>query len=465
MKRLAVLAVALLAACHDDPKKTPDAAIAIDAPTGSATDAPGTGSGDVEVALIPAVENRDVDLLFVVDDSPSTLDKQTNLKNAFPTFATTLSALPGGLPNVHIGVVTSDLGTSAAGDAQPGPAIGSGPGGCNGHGKAGNLTTNGAATIQGNFISDTANGGGRTTNYTGTLAEAFSASASVGAAGCGFEQSIEAAKVALGNNPTNAGFLRPSASLAIIFVTDEDDCSLEHTTMLGTDTTTLGPLQSFRCTRFGVTCDVGGTTPDEMNQAGVKGSCHSNDSGQYLAAVGDYVSYFKSLKADPRNVLVAAIAADPQPVTVELRVPPGQSTPVPALAHSCQYTDANNNLEVGDPAVRIQQLVDGFDRHAFGSICSTDLAAPLADVANQLGNMVGNPCIGNPISDVSTCRVFDERPNMTPVEIPSCAMGGSPCYALDVDAAGCPAAQHYKLTVTRQAAPPPDTMVSVVCSP
>jgi hypothetical protein len=79
--------------------------------------------------------------------------------------------------------------------------------------------------------------------------------------------------------------------------------------------------------------------------------------------------------------------------------------------------------------------------------------------------MLGNPCIASPISDVSTCQVFDERPDMSPVEIPPCTAGGSTCYSLDVDAAACPIAQHYKLTVTRPSAPPADTMVSVQCAP
>src|SRR5262245_18647903 len=62
-----------------------------------------------DVASIAVTPNRDIDLLFVIDDSPTVLDKQTSLKNAFPTFVNVLSATPGGFPNVHIGVVTSDL--------------------------------------------------------------------------------------------------------------------------------------------------------------------------------------------------------------------------------------------------------------------------------------------------------------------------------------------------------------------
>jgi hypothetical protein len=97
--------------------------------------------GRVEYKDIPVTVNRDIDILFVIDDSPSMLDKQTNLKNNFPNFINVLNTIEGGLPNVHIGVVSSDLGTKGAGDQTAGPGIGSGPGSCSGSGKSGNLVT------------------------------------------------------------------------------------------------------------------------------------------------------------------------------------------------------------------------------------------------------------------------------------------------------------------------------------
>src|SRR5690606_21079623 len=125
--------------------------------------------------------------LFVIDDSPSMLDKQTNLRNNFPNFINVLNTIEGGLPDVHLGVVSSDLGTSAA-SGSPGPGIGSGPGSCSANGKNGNLQLGQAtAMVSGTFISDIrASDGTRTTNYAGTLSQAFSAMASIGASGCGF---------------------------------------------------------------------------------------------------------------------------------------------------------------------------------------------------------------------------------------------------------------------------------------
>ena len=40
--------------------------------------------GRVEYKDIPVTVNRDIDILFVIDDSPSMLDKQTNLEEQLP---------------------------------------------------------------------------------------------------------------------------------------------------------------------------------------------------------------------------------------------------------------------------------------------------------------------------------------------------------------------------------------------
>ena len=146
-----------------------------------------------EVALVPVFRpgGNDVDVLFVIDDSPSNDivgagtpgELQLALQRAFPTFLQGLS-LAGALPDLHIGVVSTDLGTRGAEDPQAGPGIGAGPGSCAGDGKAGILQTNGTTLVTGAFISDRDAGGGiRETNYTGTLADAFTAISSLGTAG------------------------------------------------------------------------------------------------------------------------------------------------------------------------------------------------------------------------------------------------------------------------------------------
>ncbi|MFT3695476.1 MAG: hypothetical protein QM831_20240 [Kofleriaceae bacterium] len=428
--------------------------------------------GRVEYKDIPVHVNRDIDILFVIDDSPSMLDKQTNLKKNFPNFINVLNTIEGGLPNIHLGVVTSDLGTSAADNTQA-PAIAGSVGGCSSNGKAGALQTYGTALVSGKFISDvaaTGMTGTRTTNYTGSLSDAFSAIASAGAAGCGFEQHIEAAKRALNNNAANAGFLRDTAYLAIIIIADEDDCSMNHSTLLTTDTTQLGPLQSFRCTRFGITCDTGGTTPDAMNAVGPKGNCHSNEDGSYLTKIGDYTTFFKGLKSDPNQVIMAAIVGPTTPFETELRAPSGSSTAIPALAHSCTYTDSSNSPEVADPAVRIKQLIDSFpNRSTFSTICQQDLSGGLVLIAQLLKTVLGSPCVDGTLQTPYDCSVSDidnyGEANQSETVLPECNnltpgmeknSTNTPCWAIETDAANCTANSHLKLVVERGNTTPGD---------
>ena len=54
--------------------------------------------------------NRQIDLLFMIDDSSSMETAQANLKANMGNFMDVLKALPGGLPDLHIAVVTSDMG-------------------------------------------------------------------------------------------------------------------------------------------------------------------------------------------------------------------------------------------------------------------------------------------------------------------------------------------------------------------
>jgi hypothetical protein len=436
--------------------------------------------GRVEYKDIPVDVNRKVDILFVIDDSPSMLDKQTNLKANFPNFINVLNTIQGGLPDVHIGVVTSDLGTSDASGAMAPSIGGSAQGGCSGTGKNGALQTYGTTLVTGKYISDappTMMGGMRTTNYTGPLAAAFSAIASAGANGCGFEQHIEAAKRALQpSNAANTGFLRSDAFLAVIIIADEDDCSMEHSTLLAADTSQLGPLQSFRCTRYGITCDTGGSTPDAMNAVGPKSACHSNESGQYLTKIADYITFFKGLKPDDNSkVIMAAISGVTTPVETELRAPSGSTTAIPALAHSCTYTDSANSAEVADPAIRIHELLDGFpNRSTFSTICQQDLSGGLTLIAQLLKTALGSPCIDGTLAMPYDCSVSDVqnfgKANQVETILPPCnnattpaSSTNEPCWAIETDPQ-CSSASHLTLKIERgSTTPPPMTHTISYC--
>src|SRR6188768_1943404 len=58
----------------------------------------------------PETVNRDIDILFLIDNSSSMSKSQANLLRNFPVFMDVLKGLPMGLPNLHIAVVSSDMG-------------------------------------------------------------------------------------------------------------------------------------------------------------------------------------------------------------------------------------------------------------------------------------------------------------------------------------------------------------------
>src|SRR4051812_47460822 len=178
-----------------------------------------------DLALPPVPNTGKVDVLFVVDNSASTTPIQDQLKASFATFAAALDAFPSknAATSFHIGVVTTDLGA--------GPSA---VGGCRIGGDGGKLQTRGAAAAAGcmaptggkNFMDIDQIGGGNNLPTGQTLAQTFSCMASVGSMGCGLEHVLESPYKALHDNiPENAGFLRDDALLAVVWLTNEDDCS------------------------------------------------------------------------------------------------------------------------------------------------------------------------------------------------------------------------------------------------
>src|SRR5262245_36933836 len=102
MPRAAILLATLLVGCDDEPAVAPD----LSTP---------------DLAPPPLLPNDKVDILFVIDDSPSTRPKQDELRQKFPVL---IYALETGAPGwYHIGVVGTDLGaaqTTAIGNCKPG---------------------------------------------------------------------------------------------------------------------------------------------------------------------------------------------------------------------------------------------------------------------------------------------------------------------------------------------------------
>ena len=142
---------------------------------------------------------------------------------------------------------------------------------------------------------------------------------------------------------SNAGFLRPDAQLAIIMLSNEDDCSAPADTLLYSLSTggsnqqnisnALGPVANYRCNAYGHLCvdPASGSTcliePPNQAPADAQGSpsavtlnltdCESADGSGLLSSVKSFVNGIRSLKADPDNqIIVGAIVAPATPYTV-----------------------------------------------------------------------------------------------------------------------------------------------------
>jgi hypothetical protein len=338
----------------------------------------------VETKDMPLEINNDVDILFVIDNSISMEEEQTSLQANFDRFIDVLDNIEGGLPDVHIGVVSSDVGAlGVLNDLN-----------CHDDGDDGVLHVGTAALGGDSYISDVAdpNTGARITNYnqgTTTLTDQFRAIATLGTSGCGFEQHLQSMRRAL-ENPTNGDFIRPGAHLAVVIIADEDDCSAADPTLFG-NAAGLGPLASFRCFDYGVTCDE----PDNR-AAGLHTNCRPREPANYLVDPSVYVDFLAGYKAtDLEHVIVATIVGERTPVEVQL-------DPDPELLPSCTYPnpDPTQEDQAAFPSIRLGAFVDGFggDGRA-ATICTDDLSGPLTEVGQLIANSFRDACIKYGLAD------------------------------------------------------------------
>jgi hypothetical protein len=342
-----------------------------------------------------------LDVLFVIDGSGSMLPEQTALvASAGDQLFGQLANELGGPPDLHVAVISTDVSTGRT-DVP----------GCPAEDDDGRFVLGrpeSVCPVTGTYLIDEDDGaGGRTVNYTGTLADAFSCAASIGSDGCGFEQPLEAVRRALdGRHPGNAGFLRPDALLLVVLMTDEDDCSTFDTTMFGEPqadlASPLGPRSSFRCFEFGVVCD-----DDAPRVHGEKTGCVAREDSPYVHGIDAYATFLRGLKADPATVMLAGMYGPVGPVVV------GPDPVSPETYLALQYTCSAPETDVAaQPPVRLAQLADEFpSRFVFESLCDSAMSQRLFRISRSAaGVMTQRPCLLGNLGTTTTterCRAFD----------------------------------------------------------
>ena len=388
---------------------------------------------------------RDVDIVFLIDTSLSMEYEQQLLRANFANLVRVLENISGGLPNIHLGTITPDLGTAPY--DVPGCSITGGdnarflkgyqnacvnprgqnfvvdvePRGCSiqknivdgqpttcashdctqANCEPDAFSSPGSASTEpaGLQLAVDAHGCPRCRNYEGeSLEQVFSCMADLGINGCGFEQQLESLMRAVSDpSGPNAGFLRPNAYLALFLITDEDDCSARSAELYTRDENgPLGPLENFRCLEYGVKCDQAWQrimTSEELVYTGCAPR-ENNDPLNLLHPISRYTAYFKQIK-DSGMVLAGAIAG---PYAGQVRVGINLRRHADVLP-SCGETDRG-----AAPAVRINAFVESLLETpadmdwALTSICNPDYSPALVGLGQRIKNLVEARCITTPLA-------------------------------------------------------------------
>jgi hypothetical protein len=236
------------------------------------------------------------------------------------------------------------------------------------------------------------------------------------------EQPLEAARRVLGARPD---FLRKDAHLAVIFITDEIDCSLADPTRLD-DPSVDASLQCYRAAQrcSGQTegvISVGG----EEGQVSAYASCE--DDPAWLVPVETYRQFFSSVKGedDVGRVILAGITGNPDYGMSPFRDDLGQdpSSVVFAWNETANgqgyLPSCSSSAGTAAPNRRVHELLRAFPNPRTGqpswvSICNDNFGPALAEIATRIRTELETVCVDIPAgsveagADPNTLCVLDE---------------------------------------------------------
>lgn len=390
-----------------------------------------THFGDFEVVarkpIIPP-STKNIDVLFVMDNSPSMSPKQRTLTTQIPRFIRQLDSL--GL-DYHIGIVSTDVGSNIAPMMPWGGNIGK----CDTFAGDDGVLQSAACTSRTDVTSDARNActtlcpddhfvpnDGKSyiskisgvsnvpvkmmlDPMTGTMIDvgpisAFQCMALLGDTGCGLESPLEAAKRALdGHRAENSGFLRPDSLLAVIFLTDEDDCSVQlsrrsENNPATMDCATADQNAAFGCYNVDYRCLARSVVCDQpMNTSGVKTHCTERPNN-YLEPTGNYAKFFRGLRPDSR-LFIGGIWTQPT-ITKGGKLAVsyssgGSSSPFlnrdRGADAACVYS--GDATIVGQAQLRLSAFAANFADAQQYSICDLDnFARSVSEIAKAIGEKV-----------------------------------------------------------------------------
>lgn len=350
----------------------------------------------------PSSPQRQFDLLFVIDNSPSMAAKKGLVLQSLLKMMRGLEKLEGGLPDLHIGVISTDVG---AGEGQAGGDCSS-PMGDQGLLWGNDPTPGALASVAGSpghgcglaqgvrWIGDRIcpSGNVRHRNYQGELADVLGCIVwAQGNHGCGYSHALLSLRLAFAPllppydaSHANRGFLRPRASLVIVIISDKDDCSGN----IGRDYnermfSARNPDDSptLRCAARGHVCG-GRAIPHYDPSTGYDGaqgplvfdfdSCAARPSevlNDYrrlpLISVEEAIASLRQVKHPDSPIYVAGVIGWPEPgasTQSEYRIDRAPDTGKWALSPICRAPSIEGDGGNVYPAYRLKQFIDAFPR-------------------------------------------------------------------------------------------------------
>jgi hypothetical protein len=426
--------------------------------------------------------NTDLDVVFVLDDGPAMAGWQATLATQLPSLMANLPYPGHDRPiSLHVGVVSADLGIGAAANAAiPGCSAG-GDGGAfrsQPEGMCTDTTLDPSATfislVEDSMVGDSRNFSAPDDATEPGAAKVFGCIAQLGDGGCSFGQPLAALDRALGADgqpppAANAGFLRPDAYLLIVFISNQDDCSVPAGSAFAADPS-QGPLTSYRCNRAGHLCvDPSGNTiappldppSDAASVGGVPSlsltDCRSNEVGGTLTPVSKFVADIRALKPDPDQILVTGLVGPPSPYTVQWVADGASPSGLRArVAPSCGTEAADGSGAFGEPAVRLAEFIEAFPNGLLASVCDPDYSEVLQLLRSLPDDFIQPPCLTTNLQSkidgegrtVPDCTVTEHLVagdgTVQEIVLPACAAvaAGAPCWSLGAaGAGGCPAGE------------------------
>lgn len=306
----------------------------------------------------------DVDLLFVIDDSGSMFEEQDSLRREIPLLVEGLANPPlddAGRPqwnpveSLRIAIVTTNVGTRGF-RAEPRRV-----GMCAANDYWGDA---GALVVDGSCSPDTVHTWSSESGESpADFADRIGCIADVGTDGCGLEQPLAATMLALEADPD---FPRDDALLAIVVLSDEEDCSLADPAGFFSGTET-GPSLNQRCV------------------------VHP----EYLDPIDGVLSTIIAGR-DPRNVIFAALVGLPEEL--------GDATFQEMLDHPRMAYQLTTENDLGmrpacesiggeaAPGRRYVELASRLEGSLVRSICAESFQPAIAELTRRIGGRVSSVC-------------------------------------------------------------------------